>query len=151
MGKKKIGTEDSAVVLKQASDVDAAVVSAATKTVAKRVGGKGRVYVKASYNNTIITITDDKGAVLAWSTAGTLGFKGPKKATPFAAGKIIATLTEKLRKAGINDITIYVTGIGGGRDSSIRSLVNQGFNILGIYDMTPVPHNGPKPKKVRRV
>jgi len=112
---------------------------------------KGRVYIKATYNNTIITVTDDQGNVLAWATAGALAFSGPKKATPFAASKIVAAITEKVRKSGPNDVEVYVNGFGGGRDSAIRSLVNQGFNILSITDVTAIPHNGPKPRKVRRV
>ncbi|MEK7192394.1 MAG: 30S ribosomal protein S11 [Patescibacteria group bacterium] len=124
------------------------------KTGAKAVAKKfesGRVYVKASYNNTLITVTDDKGDILAWGSAGALGFSGPKKATPFAASKIVAALAEKLKKSGPVNVKVFVTGVGGGRDSSVRSLVNQGFNILSIKDVTPIPHNGPKPPKVRRV
>lgn len=150
MGKKKIGTQTTEDALTSATTVETAVVAAAAKTVGKKLD-QGRVYVKASYNNTIISVTDDHGNLVAWSTAGSLGFKGPKKATPFAASKIVAALTEKLRKAGLANITIYLNGIGGGRDSSIRSFINQGFNVLGIHDVTPIPHNGPKPKKVRRI
>ncbi len=150
MGKKKVGKEDSAAVLKQAEATEGAVAATAAKSVNKRVE-KGNVYVKASYNNTIISVTDEKGNLICWGTAGALGFKGPKKATPFAASKIVAALTEKLRKAGLSTITIHLNGIGGGRDSAVRSFANQGFNILGIHDVTPIPHNGPKPKKVRRI
>ena len=150
MGKKKIGTEVTTEAINQAGAVETAVAAASVKTVGKKFDS-GRVYVKASYNNTIISVTDEAGNLVAWSTAGSLGFKGPKKATPFAASKIVAALAEKLRKAGLVNITIYLNGIGGGRDSSIRSFVNQGFNVLGIQDVTPIPHNGPKPKKVRRI
>jgi len=113
--------------------------------------GNGRVYVKASYNNTVISVTDEKGNVVAWGTAGALGFKGPKKATPFASSKIVAALTDKLKKAGLENITMYLNGMGGGRDSAMRSFANQGFTIDAIHDVTPIPHNGPKAKKVRRV
>jgi len=150
MGKKKVGKEDSSEVLKQAEATEGAVVAAGAKSVNKRVE-KGNVYVKASYNNTIISVTDEKGNIICWGTAGALGFKGPKKATPFASSKIVAALTEKLKKAGLSTITIYLNGIGGGRDSAVRSFSNQGFNILGIFDVTPIPHNGPKAKKVRRI
>lgn len=150
MGKKKIGTQTTEEALSQATAIEGAVVAAAVKNIAKKLD-RGNVYVKASYNNTIISVTDEKGNLIAWSTAGSLGFKGPKKATPFAASKIVAALAEKLRKAGLSNVTIYLNGIGGGRDSSIRSFVNQGFNVLGIHDVTPIPHNGPKPKKVRRI
>ena len=150
MGKKKIGTQTEAEAIGQAEAIEGAVVAAAGKNVAKKFE-KGNVYVKASYNNTIISVTDEKGNVVAWSTAGGLGFRGPKKATPFAASKVVAALTEKLRKAGLQKVSIYLNGIGGGRDSSVRSFVNQGFDVLSIHDVTPIPHNGPKPKKVRRI
>ena len=150
MGKKKIGTQTAEEAINQASAIEGAVAAASGKNVAKKID-RGNVYVKASYNNTIISVTDEKGNLVAWSTAGALGFRGPKKATPFAASKVVAALTEKLRKAGLQKVSIYLNGIGGGRDSSVRSFVNQGFEVLGIHDVTPVPHNGPKPKKVRRI
>ncbi len=150
MGKKKIGTQTEAEAIGQAAAIEGAVVAASTKGVSKKFD-KGNVYVKASYNNTIISVTDDKGNLVAWSTAGSLGFRGPKKATPFAASKVVAALSEKLRKAGLQKVSIYLNGIGGGRDSSVRSFVNQGFEVLSIHDVTPIPHNGPKPKKVRRI
>lgn len=150
MGKKKIGTQTTEEAISQATAIEGAVAAASAKNVAKKFE-KGNVYVKASYNNTIISVTDEKGNLVAWGTAGSLGFKGPKKATPFAASKIVAALTEKLRKAGLQKVTMYLNGIGGGRDSSVRSFVNQGFEVLGIHDVTPIPHNGPKPKKVRRI
>lgn len=117
----------------------------------QKKGGAARVYVSASYNNTVVTVTNLKGDVLAWATAGSLGFNGPKKATPFASSKIVATLTEKLKQKKITELEILVRGSGGGRDAVMRSLVAQGFNISSFKDVTPVPHNGPKPKKVRRV
>lgn len=150
MGKKKIGTQTAEEAINQASAIEGAVAAASGKNAAKKID-KGNVYVKASYNNTIISVTDEKGNLVAWSTAGSLGFRGPKKATPFAASKVVAALTEKLRKAGLQKVSIYLNGIGGGRDSSVRSFVNQGFEVLGIHDVTPIPHNGPKPKKVRRI
>lgn len=122
--------------------------------IKKRTGKKideGRVYIKASFNNTVVTITDTKGNVLAWVTAGSLGFNGPKKATPFAASKVIAAIAEKISKTGPFEVDVYVYGVGSGRDSAIRSLVNHGFNLLSIRDITPIPHNGPKRPKVRRV
>lgn len=150
MGKKKIGTQTAEEAINQASAVEGAVAAASGKNVSKKID-RGNVYVKASYNNTIISVTDEKGNLVAWSTAGSLGFRGPKKATPFAASKVVAALTEKLRKAGLQKVSIYLNGIGGGRDSSVRSFVNQGFEVLGIHDVTPIPHNGPKAKKVRRI
>ncbi|PIR87778.1 MAG: 30S ribosomal protein S11 [Candidatus Harrisonbacteria bacterium CG10_big_fil_rev_8_21_14_0_10_45_28] len=150
MGKKKVTKQDDQILLKETADMESAVSQSASKK-AKKKFIDGCIYVKASYNNTVVTVTDLKGNVVAWSTAGALGFKGPKKATPFAASKVVDALAEKLKKAGLENITIYLNGIGGGRDSTVRSFVNQGFNLLGIHDITPIPHNGPKPKKVRRV
>jgi small subunit ribosomal protein S11 len=132
-----------------AAGASAAPVATATKK-AKRVQ-EGRVYVNASYNNTVITVTDATGNVLTWASAGSLGFAGPKKATPFASSKVIAAIAEKLQGNGPQDIKVIVKGIGSGRDSAIRSLINHGFNILSIKDDTPIPHNGPRPVKVRRV
>jgi len=124
---------------------------AAVAPAPKRKGGTARVYVKASFNNTVVTVTDDKGNVIAWSTAGSVGFNGPKKATPFASSKVVATLAEKLKQKKITDLEILVRGVGGGRDSSLRSFVAQGFNVVSFKDVTPIPHNGPRAKKVRRV
>lgn len=112
---------------------------------------RGKVFVSASYNNTIVSISDEKGNVLAWATAGGIGFSGPKKATPFAASKVISVLTEKLKGLEFGEVDVFVKGVGGGRDSAVRSLINQGFNVVSIKDVTPVPHNGPRPPKTRRV
>ena len=151
MGKKKITTQTTAEAIKETEKVETAVAkSGAVKSTAKKYD-KGRVYINASFNNTLITITDDKGNMIAWSSAGSLGFSGPKKATPFAASKIIATLAEKVKKSGPVNVDVFVSGVGSGRDSAVRSLANQGFNILSIKDVTGVPHNGPRPVKVRRV
>jgi small subunit ribosomal protein S11 len=151
MGKKTVKTEKAADASKEKKVVDPAVVKAAAASKkAKRVQ-EGKVYINATYNNTVVTITDMTGNVLAWASAGSLGFAGPKKATPFASSKVIAALTEKVQASGPKDISIIVKGIGSGRDSAIRTLINNGFNVLSIKDATPVPHNGPRPAKVRRV
>lgn len=112
---------------------------------------KGKAFISASYNNTVVSITDHQGNVLAWATAGGIGFSGPKKATPFAASKIISVLAEKLKGMEFGELEVFVKGVGGGRDSAVRSLINQGFNVVSIKDVTPVPHNGPRPPKTRRV
>jgi small subunit ribosomal protein S11 len=112
---------------------------------------KGRIYITASYNNTLITLANLKGDIIAWSSAGALGFKGPKKATPFAATKVVEALLQKVKKSGLKTVEIYVKGVGGGRESSIRAVASHGLDIDLIKDVTPVPHNGPKPPKVRRV
>ena len=150
MGKKKITSQTAEQALKETASVGEAATKAASKTVAKRFE-RGRVYVSASYNNTVISVTDEKGNVLAWSSAGSLGFSGPKKATPFAAAKVIAVLAENVQKSGPFTVDVYVSGIGGGRDSALRTLAGKGFTITSIKDVTPIPHNGPRPRKVRRV
>ncbi len=149
MGKKQIKTETPAEALKTAATVETAVAKASSASSKKLQ--KGRVYIKATYNNTIVSVTDDRGNLVAWSTAGSLGFAGPKKATPFAASKIVATVTEKLKKSGPTDVAVFVNGFGGGRDSAIRSFINQGFNVMSITDVTPIPHNGVKAPKPRRI
>jgi small subunit ribosomal protein S11 len=112
---------------------------------------RGVAHIQATYNNTLITISDDKGNTLAASSAGSLGFNGAKKATPFAAARVIEALSEKLKKVAFDEMHVFVKGVGSGRDSAVRSLVNRGYNITSIKDITPTPHNGPRPKKPRRV
>lgn len=152
MGKKKVTTQSEDAAVKETKAVDGAATKAApaASRKAKKVQ-EGKVYVNATYNNTVVTVTDNTGNVLAWASAGSLGFSGPKKATPFASSKVISAITEKIQASGPKDITVIVKGIGSGRDSAIRSLINNGFNILSIKDATPVPHNGPRPPKTRRV
>jgi small subunit ribosomal protein S11 len=146
MGKKKVTTQS----VEETKDKAAVKPAVSGGKKSKKVA-EGKVYINASYNNTVITITDNSGNVLAWGSAGSLGFSGPKKATPFASSKVIAALAEKIKATGPDTISIIVKGVGSGRDSAIRSLINQGFNILSIKDATPIPHNGPRPAKVRRV
>ena len=119
----------------------------------RKVGAveRGRVYIQASYNNTLISLTDDSGNLIAQSSAGSLGFKGPKKATPYAANRVIESLSEKMKKIGLKDVSVFVKGIGSGRESAVRALVGQGLNVISIKDITPIPHNGPKARKPRRV
>lgn len=148
MGKKKVTQQTQEEALKEKDKMEAKIATA--KTTGKKVM-RGRVYIGVSYNNTLITVTDENGGVITAASAGSLGFSGPKKATPFAASKVIAAIAEKLKKSGLVDIDVIVKGVGGGRDSAVRSLANQGFNITSIKDVTPIPHNGPRPRKVRRV
>jgi len=152
MGKKKIIEKTDEQVLKEKDTLEATMAKAASRqgTATKKIE-RGRIFINATYNNTLLTATDRNGNVLAWASAGSLGFSGPKKATPFASSKVAATLSEKLKKVGVSNVDIIVKGVGTGRDSAIRSLANQGFNILSIKDVTPIPHNGPRPPKVRRV
>lgn len=151
MGKKKIIKQTEEQALKEEGKLASAIAKAeGTGSKAKKIDS-GRVYINATYNNTVVTVTDRSGNVLAWSSAGSLGFSGPKKATPFAASKVVGTVAEKLKKTGLSMVDVVVRGIGGGRDSAVRSLATQGFNILSVRDVTPVPHNGPRPPKKRRV
>lgn len=152
MGKKKTTTEsaDDALKAQEATDSVIAKAAASGSKKSKRFE-EGKVYVNATYNNTVITFTDMKGNVIAWASSGSLGFTGPKKATPFASSKIIAALVEKTKATGPDKVSVIVKGIGSGRDSAIRSLISNGITVLSIKDATPIPHNGPRPKKVRRV
>lgn len=150
MGKKKIATQTAEQALAEEAKVGSAAAKSGGSKKSKRVES-GRAYISSSYNNTSVTITDEKGNVLAWSTAGAIGFSGPKKATPFAASKVVSVVAEKVKNLGLMNMDIFVSGVGGGRDSAIRSLINYGFNVTSIKDVTPIPHNGPRPAKVRRV
>lgn len=120
------------------------------KKVIKNVPS-GRAYIKATYNNTIVTITDLSGNVIAWSSAGKRGFRGPKKATPYAASVIVKDVVESAKEYGFREAQVFVKGIGMGREAAVRSLYSNGINVLSIKDITAVPHNGCRPPKVRRV
>jgi len=150
MGKKKIIKQTEAELLKETEAVEGAFKRTAEVSAARRVD-RGRIYIAASYNNTMISATDEKGNVIAWASAGALGFKGPKKATPFAAARVAEAITEKIKKAGFSEVEIYVRGIGAGRESAIRTFIAKGMDVKLIKDVTPIPHNGPRPPKVRRV
>lgn len=121
------------------------------KAKKKKFVSAGKAYIQATYNNTIVTITDQTGAVLAWSSAGKMGFKGPKKSTPFAAGITVRDVVERIREIGLKNVDVFVRGVGSGREAAVRALGAQGLNITSIKDITPIPHNGPRPRKVRRV
>jgi small subunit ribosomal protein S11 len=126
---------------------------AAPKRKGKKVRqvSRGRAYIQATYNNTIITMTDPEGNVLAWSTAGSNGFRGPKKATPYAASVVVRKLIEKLDGFGLKEVEVFVKGVGQGRESAVRALNANGVNVLSIKDVTPIPHNGCRAPRPRRV
>lgn len=150
MGKKRIILKGETGA---SSDLDEKT-SAAGKITASgepRAAQRGIAHILATYNNTIISISDERGNVVAWASSGAMGFKGTKKATPYAAARAAETVADKARRAGINSIKVFVKGIGSGRESTIRSLANFGLEITMIKDATPIPHNGPRPPKVRRV
>ena len=116
-----------------------------------RVANEGIAFIKATFNNTIITITDKNGNAIGWKSAGSLGFKGSRKSTPFAASQAAEELAKEVIDRGLTTVEVRVKGPGGGRESSIRSLRAAGLNITSITDMTPIPHNGCRPPKRRRV
>jgi small subunit ribosomal protein S11 len=120
------------------------------KRVRKNIG-KAIAHVKASFNNTIITITDAAGQVIAWDSAGTIGYKGSRKSTPYAAQRAAEKVAEKIRKLGVHELEVLVKGPGSGRESAIRALANSGIELKTIEDVTPLPHNGCRPPKRRRV
>ncbi len=120
------------------------------KKIRKNVG-RGIAHVKATSNNTMVTVTDMNGETLAWDSAGTIGFKGARKATPFAATRAGEQVGQKVRKMGLNEVEIRIRGTGGGREAAVNGLVSTGIRVLAIEDHTPVPHNGCRPRKKRRV
>ena len=121
------------------------------KKVQKRGVGKGIAHIQATFNNTIVTITDTQGNVISWASAGTLGFKGNRKSTPFAAGLVAESSAKKAMEKGLNEVAVYVKGPGSGRETAIRSLQVVGLSITAIKDVTPIPHNGCRSRKRRRV
>ncbi len=121
------------------------------KAKKKKFVAHGHAYIQATYNNTIISITDDKGNVISWSSAGHKGFKGPKKSTPYAASIIVKDVVDKAKVYGLKSVDVFVKGVGSGRESAIRTLTANNIAIQSIKDVTPIPHNGVRPPKVRRV
>lgn len=120
------------------------------KKVRKNVT-RGIVHVKATQNNTIVTITDMAGETVAWDSAGTIGFKGARKATPFAATRAGEQVGQKVRKMGMSEVEVRITGTGAGRESAVSGVASCGIRVTAIEDRTPVPHNGCRPRKRRRV
>lgn len=128
------------------------VTKKSTKKSKKKVFvPKGKAFIQATYNNTIVSLADMQGNVIAWSSAGQLGFKGPKKATPYAATTIVKSVVEKVQTSGLKSVDVYVKGVGSGREAAIRALGANNITVLSIKDVTPIPHNGCRPKKIRRV
>jgi len=144
MGKKRIAT-------KKGQTLDKGKVSRSLSRSPKKKLPVGTLYINATYNNTKVSLTDTKGNVYAWSSSGALGFKGAKKGTPYAAGKIGEVLAEKAQGMGMKEMQVVISGVGSGREAAIRPFIAQGVNITRIKDVTPVPHNGPRAPKPRRV
>ena len=147
MGKKKIATAQTEIV---GVPIQEDVGIEEKKISVKRHVDSGVLYVESTYNNTKLTLTDSKSNTLAWSSSGSLGFKGAKKGTPFAAAKVGEALALKAQTLGIKEVKVVVKGVGSGRESAIRGFISKGINLTTIQDKTAVPHNGPKPPKPRR-
>ncbi len=134
---------------------DTKIQTKAVKTKTKKstlvVSEKGKVYVSATFNNTLVTITNDKGETVGWSSAGAVGFKGTRKSTPFAASTAVESVAKKAIEKGMRTVEVYIKGPGAGRDSALRAIKSAGLSISLIADITPIPHNGPRAEKKRRI
>ena len=147
MGKKRIiTTEDN-----QPADADKSLGLNAPKKSLKKQVLNGVAHIKISYNNTLISISDQSGNVISWCSAGNMGFKGTKKSTPYAANIVAKECVEKARKYNLTNIRIIIKGIGPGRESAIRGLASTGLNVTSIMDATPIAHNGTRARKPRRI
>lgn len=124
---------------------------AKAKKKTKKTVYQGKVFIQATFNNTIVTVTDLKGNTVSWASAGGLGFRGAKKSTPYAAQTTAETAAKKAMDYGLREVHVYVKGPGVGRESAVRSLGNLGLAVRSIRDVTPIPHNGCRPRKTRRV
>lgn len=143
MGKKRIATQKGTNV--------SGSKKRSLSNVPKRKAESGTLYVQSTYNNTKVLLADKKGGAIAWSSSGALGFKGAKKGTPFAAAQIGEVLGEKAKLIGMKEVDVVIKGVGSGRESAVRGFMSKGIALTNIKDVTPVPHNGPKPPKPRRV
>lgn len=143
MGKKRI--------VKSGGGASKDMKSRALSKLAKRKITEGILFVEATFNNTKVSLSDKKGNIIFWSSSGALGFRGAKKGTPFAAAKVGDLLSEKAEIMGLKEASVIVKGVGTGRESAIRSFMSRGVEITSIKDKTPIPHNGPKAPKPRRV
>lgn len=144
MGKKRI-------IRKSGGSIDAGLKSRSLARVAKKNITQGTLHIQATYNNTKIVLSDKGGNAVAWSSSGALGFAGAKKGTPFAAAKVGELVGDKANIIGIKEVDVVIRGVGAGRESALRAFAGKGVDITRIADDTPVPHNGPRAKKPRRV
>jgi small subunit ribosomal protein S11 len=149
MGKKHVAAPTKEELLKESEKIESKLQKEVQKT--SPVNSEGKVYIYSSYNNTILTLTDKQGRVLHWVTAGSIGFKGTKKGTPFAASKAAEAMSAAAERMKIKKLEIIVKGIGTGREAAVRSMAARDFDLTAIIDATPVPHNGCRPPKPRRV
>jgi len=144
MGKKRI-------IKKAGSVLDQELRTRFLSRVPKKKLTSGILYIQSTYNNTMLTLTDQQGNVVLQSSSGALGFKGAKKGTPFAASKVAELVGEKAKMIGLQEVGVKVKGVGAGREAAIRSFIGRGIDLKFIQDITPIPHNGPRPPKPRRV
>ena len=144
MGKKRI-------IRKSGGTVDQGMKSSSLARVAKRNLTSGTLHIHATYNNTMVLLADKEGNTVAWSSSGALGFSGAKKGTPFAAAKVGELVGEKAVMIGLKDVDVVIRGVGAGRESALRGFAGKGIEVTRIADDTPVPHNGPRPPKPRRI
>jgi small subunit ribosomal protein S11 len=121
------------------------------KFIPRLLKGRGQAHIKSTYNNTVVTITDMNGNTICWGTSGKYGFKSAKKSTPYAAGVVVKEISPAAKEAGVKEVDVLVRGVGPAREAAVRALSANGIQIVGIKDVTPVPHNGCRPKKPRRV
>lgn len=150
MGKTKVTTESVEDLQKEVKEQEITSKKASTKGSKKKITS-GILFIQATFNNTKVLFADKLGNSLFWSSSGSLGFKGAKKGTPFAASKVGDLIGSKAIALGVNEADVVVSGVGSGREPAIRAFMAHGIDIISIKDVTPVPHNGPKPKKPRRV
>lgn len=150
MGKIKIITKEEEEKTKDIGKTIEVLPKQVGKTPKKKIVA-GTLHVEATFNNTKVVLSDKEGNTLFWTSAGSLGFKGAKKGTPFAASKAGSIIGEKAKALGIKEVNVKVKGVGSGREPTIRAFMAYDIEITGVNDVTPVPHNGPKPKKPRRV
>jgi small subunit ribosomal protein S11 len=144
----KISSDNTATKIEEATPKKAVK---SKKKAKRRLLTEGKVYIQSSFNNTIVTVTDPKGEVIAWASSGSSGFKGPRKATPYAAQIAAESAITKAKAFGLERVRVYIKGAGTGREQAVRGLQAGGVNIDSLTDITPVPHNGCRPRKGRRV
>ncbi len=155
MADEDITTTETAAPVTATADTGVATMGSKIKGGKKKKSKikitKGRIYITSSYNNTIVTVTDIIGNVVAWGSAGKAGFKGSKKSTPYAGGKTMEDTLARVKERGLVEVDVFIKGIGSGRESAVRALQSSGLAVLTIKDETPVAHGGVRPKKPRRV
>ncbi len=144
MGKKRI-------IRKSGGSVDQGMKSRSLARMAKRNMLAGTLHIQATYNNTKVLLADKTGNTVAWSSSGALGFSGAKKGTPFAAAKVGELVGEKAALIGVKEVDVIIRGVGAGRESALRAFASKGIDVTKIADDTPMPHNGPRPRKPRRI